>query len=192
VHREVKGPPSVDRPPDRAGVLPIPVLVSRLLALLDSTAALARQFPADALATRPGDHDRTPLELAYHVPQLVVAFLDSALGGRLTREHLERRPPQHVQAAVDVARLANSVSQALAVWWSANQSRLPSTVDTYYGVQPLASVLAQTTLHVAQHARQLEQLLESRGITPQPPLAPALLNDLPLPANVWDDGAMPG
>ena len=75
---------------------------------------------------------------------------------------------------------------ALAVWWGANQSRLPGTLDTYYGAQPLHAVLERTTWHVAQHARQLERLLELRGITPNPRLAPALLTGLPLPDDVWD------
>jgi len=72
------------------------------------------------------------------------------------------------------------------VWWSGNQSRLPATVDTYYGVQPLHAVLERTTWHVARHARQLESLLELRGVTPAPRLAPVLLDGLPLPADVWD------
>jgi hypothetical protein len=78
------------------------------------------------------------------------------------------------------------VSQALAVWWGANQSRLPAELDTYYGRQPLHAVLERTTWHVAQHARQLQRLLELHGVEPRPPLAPALLAGLPLPEDVWD------
>jgi uncharacterized damage-inducible protein DinB len=182
--------------PELPGWLPppqleIPVLVSRLLALLDSAARLTEQIPDDALAIELSGRDRSQLGLAYHVTQVVVAFLDSALGGRLTREHFERKPPDHLRTAGDVARLARSVSQALAVWWSANQARLPSTLDTYYGVQPLHAVLEWTVWHVAQHARQLEHLLRQRGITPQPPLAPNLLEGLPLPEDAWDDEVPP-
>jgi glutaredoxin len=166
--------------------LAVPVLVSRLLALLDSAARLAEQLPAGSLADRLPGRERTHLDLAYHVPQVVVAFLDAALGGRLTYEHFQRKPPGHVRSAADVAALARSVSQALAVWWGANQSRLPATLDTYYGAQPLQAVLERTTWHVAQHARQLERLLELRGVTPNPGLAPSLLTGLPLPDDVWD------
>ena len=167
--------------------LEIPVLVSRLLALLDSAARLTEQIPDDVLAVTLPGRDRRHLDLAYHVSQVVVAFLDAALGGRLTYEHFERTPPDHLREAGDVARLTRSVSQALAVWWGANQSRLPATLDTYYGVQPLHPVLERTTWHVAQHARQLEHLLRQRGMAPQPPLAPILLEGLPLPEDVWDD-----
>lgn len=172
------------RPP--AQQLDVPVLVARLLGLLDSTARLAEQLPEEVLDVMLPGRDRTHLGLAYHVPQVVVALLDAALGGRLTVEHLERKPPDHLRTAADAARLIRSVSQALAVWWSSNQTRLPATVDTYYGAQPLQVVLERTTWHVAQHARQLERLLELRGLWPAPRLAPVLLEGLPLPSDVWD------
>jgi hypothetical protein len=167
--------------------LEVPVLVARLLGLLDSAARLTEQLPADALGEPLPGRDRTHLGLAYHVPQVVVGFLDAALGGRLTLEHFERRPPGHVQTAADTARLTRSVSQALAVWWGGNQSRLPATVDTYRGVQPLHAELERTTCHVARHARQLERLLELHGVAPRPPLARVLLEGLPLPTDVWSN-----
>jgi glutaredoxin len=166
--------------------LDVPVLVSRLMALLDSAAALTIQLPPEAWRQKLPGRERTHLDLAYHVSQVVVGFLDAALGGRLTFEHFERKPPDHVATAADVAQLIRSVSQALAVWWGANQSRLPAEIDTYYGRQPLHAVLERTTWHVAQHARQLQWLLELRGVEPRPSLAPALLAGLPLPENVWD------
>jgi glutaredoxin len=166
--------------------LDVPVLVSRLLALLDSAAALTIQLPPEAWRQKLPGRERTHLDLAYHVSQVVVGFLDAALGGRLTFEHFERKPPDHVATAADVARLIRSVSQALGVWWAANQSRLPAEIDTYYGRQPLHAVLERTTWHVAQHARQLQRLLELRGVEPRPPLAPVLLAGLPLPEDVWD------
>jgi glutaredoxin len=166
--------------------LDVPVLVSRLMALLDSAAALTIQLPPEAWRQKLPGRERTHLDLAYHVSQVVVGFLDAAVGGRLTFEHFERKPPDHVATAADVARLIRSVAQALAVWWGANQSRLPAAIDTYYGRQPLHAVLERTTWHVAQHARQLQRLLELRGVAPRPPLAPALLAGLPLPEDVWD------
>jgi glutaredoxin len=166
--------------------LEVPVLVSRLLALLDTVAALTAQLPADAWHRKLPGRERSHLDLAYHVSQVVVGFLDAALGGRLTFEHFERRPPEHIATAADVVGLLRSVSQALAVWWGTNQVRLPAALDTYYGRQSLHAVLERTTWHVAQHARQLQRLLELRGVAPQPRLEPALLAGLPLPDEVWD------
>ena len=166
--------------------LDVPVLVSRLLALLDSIGLLVAQLPEQSWREKLPGRERTHLDLAYHVSQVVVGFLDAALGGRLTFEHFERKPPDHVATAADVARLIGSVSQALAVWWGANQARLPAELDTYYGRTPLHAVLERTTWHVAQHGRQLQRLLELSGVEPRPPLAPALLAGLPLPEDVWD------
>lgn len=173
----------VDLQPAR---LAVPVLVARLLALLDTSAALAGQLPLEALRQRLPGRERTHLDLAYHIPQVVVGFLDAALGGRLTEAHFERTPPDHVQTGADAARLTRSVAQALATWWGANQSRLPEQVDTYYGRQELHGVLERTAWHVAQHARQLERLLELHGVEPRPGLPSGLLTGLPLPQEVWD------
>jgi hypothetical protein len=167
-----------------------PVLVSRLLALLDTSAALAEQLPASA-SRDPTPGGRTPLELAYHVPQVVVGFLDAALGGRLAREHLERRPAAHLATGADVARLTRSVTQAQAVWWGANRLRLPAEVDTYAGRKSLLQLLEHTTVHVAQHVRQLQWLLEQRGVSPRPSLHPSLLVDLPLPRDPWAAMTLP-
>jgi uncharacterized damage-inducible protein DinB len=170
--------------------LDVPVLVSRLLALLDTSAALAEQLPASANRD-PTPGGRTPLELAYHVPQVVVGLLDAALGGRLAREHLERRPPEYLATAGDVARLTRSVTQALAVWWGANRLRLPEEADTYAGRRPLSQLLEHTTVHVARHVRQLQWLLEQRGVSPRPSMQSALLVDLPLPSDPWAGMAPP-
>jgi uncharacterized damage-inducible protein DinB len=172
------------------GPLDVPVLVSRLLALLDTSAALAEQLPASA-SGEPTHAGRTPLELAYHVPQVVVGFLDAALGGQLAREHLERRPPEQLANGADVARLTRSVTQALAVWWGANRLRLPVEVDTYAGRRSLQQLLEYTTTHVARHVRQLQLLLEQSGISPRPSLHPALLAGLPLAGDIWEGMTLP-
>ena len=138
--------------------LPVPVLVSRLLAQLDTCAHLVEQVPAGALREPAAGHAHGALEVAYRASQTAVGFLDAALGGRLTREHLERRPPEHLRTAADVARLTRSVSQAVAVWWGANQARLPASIDTFEGQQPLDAVLERTVDRVTQQARQLGEI----------------------------------
>ncbi len=166
--------------------LSVPVLVARLLALLDWSAQAMERLPDAMLATRLPGRERTHLDLAYHVPQIVVGWLDAALGGRLTYEHYERTPPEHVRTGADVARLTRSVAQALAVWWTANQARLPERLDTYYGTRPLHAVLERTAWHVAQHARQLDLVLGRSGASGRVPLPATLLADLPLPKDAWD------
>jgi hypothetical protein len=167
--------------------LQVPVLVARLMALLDSAAHLVELIPADALHMRIPGRARTHLELGYDLPQAVVGFLNAALGGTLNREHFGR-PPESWHTADEAASFVRSVSRALAVWWAANQSRLPGSLDTDCGRQEFHAALERTTGCVAQHARQLERALELRGIRPVPPLAPSLLAGLPLPDDVSGTG----
>jgi len=162
------------------------VLVARLVALLDTVAHHAGQLPLEALGERLPGRERTHLDLPYHAAQVAVGLLDAALGRALTFEHFERRAPPDIGTAAEVAGFVRSASQAVAHWWASNQDRLPVVVDTYYGSRPLHEVLERSTWHVAQHARQLERLLQMRGIDPRPPLSPALLAGLPLPREVWD------
>jgi glutaredoxin len=165
--------------------LPVPVLVARLMAFLDLAASYSERLPDGSLRTKLPGRERTYLDLAYHVPQIAVGFMDAALGGRLTYEHFERRPPDHIDSGLAAAVLTRSIGRAFAVWWSANQARLPVTVDTYYGVQSLHGVLERTTWHVAQHVRQLERVLELLGVVVNA-IPASLLDDLPLPADTWD------
>ncbi len=121
-----------------------------------------------------------------------MGFLDAALDGNLAHEHVERRPPDSWRTADEAAGFVRSVSQALAVWWAANQSRLPGSLETDSGHQEFHAALERTTAHVAQHARQLERALELRGIRPVPPLPQTLLAGLPLPDDVWGTELPPG
>jgi len=163
------------------------VLVSKLMALLDIAAYYARLLPADAATMQPVGRDRNHLDLGYHIPQVVIGFLDAALGGRLTHEHFARRAPAHITTGGDVAALIKSVAQSFAVWWAGNQQRLPTHIDTYYGRQPLGAALERTAWHVAQHVRQLESVLAQSGVQEFRPLTPAVLEGLPLPDAVWND-----
>jgi glutaredoxin len=167
--------------------LPAEVLAARIPRLLDCAAAITRHLPDAALGTPLPGRKRTCLDLAYHVPQIVVALLDAAAGGCLTYEHLNRKPPQRLTTAEDAATATERVASAFGQWWLANAGALPLTVDTYYGVQPFDAALERTTWHVAQHVRQLERLLHTLGAATEGDLLPVeLLDRLPLPKDVWD------
>jgi glutaredoxin len=167
--------------------LPVEVLAARIPRLLDCAAAITRRIPDSALGTPLPGRERTYLDLAYHVPQIVIALLDAAAGGCLTYEHFNRKPPGRLTTAEDAASAAERVARTFGQWWLANAGNLPPTVDTYYGVQAFAAALERTAWHVAQHVRQLELVLHTLGAAPQEALLPVeLLDRLPLPKDVWD------
>jgi hypothetical protein len=130
---------------------------------------------------------RTYLDLAYHVPQIVVALLDAAAGGCLTYEHFNRKPPERLTTAEEAATTTERVARAFGQWWLANAAALPITVDTYYGTQAFDAALERTAWHVAQHVRQLDLVAHTLGTATQDALVPAaLLDRLPLPRDAWD------
>jgi glutaredoxin len=166
--------------------LPVAILAARIPRLLDCAAAMTRCIPDGALGTPLPGRKRTNLDLAYHVPQIVVALLDAASGGCLTYEHFNRKPPGRMTTAEDAATAAERVARAFGQWWLANSADLPLTLDTYYGTQSFDAALERTTWHVAQHVRQLERVLHTLGAATEGDLPPDLLDRLPLPRDVWD------
>jgi glutaredoxin len=167
--------------------LPVEVLAARIPRLLDCAAAITRRFPDAALGTPLPGRKRTNLDLAYHVPQIVVALLDAVAGGCLTYEHFNRKPPVWLATAEGAATSTERVARAFGQWWLANAGALPLTVDTYYGVQAFDAALERTAWHVAQHVRQLERVLQTLDLATRTTLLPAeLLDGLPLPQDVWD------
>jgi glutaredoxin len=176
----------VDVVRQRDALLPVATLAQRLHDLCLQCARLARHLPESSLATRLPGRDRSYLDLAYHVPMIVAGFLDAANGGCLTEEHFNRKPPPRIRGTADVAQVIERLARAFDDWWRANERALPGHVDTYYGHQPFHSVLERTTWHVAQHARQLERVVELAGVKLDSPLDPNLLAGLPLPRDVWD------
>ena len=161
-------------------------LVGRLLAVLDHAAIRAAQLPEATLHVPLPGRKRTRLDLAHHLGCVVVALLDAVQGGALTYEHFLRKPPDRLRSGAEAAEGLRQVARALAQWWQANASQMPTEVDTYYGRQPLHGVLERTTWHAAQHLRQLAAVLEKDGVA-LAPLPPELLVGLPLPVAVWDD-----
>jgi glutaredoxin len=163
------------------------VLVARLDALLDAVARHARQLPDDALErTLPGRPDRAGADLVYHVACIVDALLDAGTGARLEYERFLLRPAGERRSRAALARRLAGTRIALQRWWSASAGTRPASVDTYYGVQSLHGVLERTAWHVAQHARQLQSLVEQAGLEPDVRLSARELGGLPLPDGLWD------
>jgi glutaredoxin len=163
------------------------VLVARLDALLEAVARHARQLPDDALERAlPGRPDRAGADLVFHVACVIDALLEAGTGGTLTFEQFLRRPAGADRSRVTLVRTLGDARLALQRWWSASAGMRPAAVYTYYGVQPLHGVLERTAWHVAQHARQLQSLVEQAGLEPDTRLSARELEGLPLPEGLWD------
>ncbi|MBT6442755.1 MAG: NrdH-redoxin [Alphaproteobacteria bacterium] len=162
-------------------------LVARINALLLTAGRHVVQLPQEDLATPLPGRDRTLLDLAFHVGMIPWAFLVAARGETLVFEFFDRRAPADKQTPNAVRGFLDGVRDDVATWWAASGDQMPETVSTYYGEQPTKNVLERTAWHAAQHCRQLQAVLEQRGIAPDGPLGDAELAGLPLPDEIYDD-----
>ena len=164
-------------------------LIARAGVILPAAARYIRQIPAAELDTPFRNRNRPKRVLAYHIFRIVEGFLESMADGRqLSYERIMEGAPPSVASGEDIARYGEEVLGRLNAWWQANPDKSCSgLVDTYFGRHPLHVVLERTVWHPAQHTRQLMLILETLGIAPDRPLAPADLAGLPLPEKAWDD-----
>jgi glutaredoxin len=162
----------------------------RLEQLLQVATELTLAVPAERQFERLPGRERSWLDLTYHIPMIVTAFLDAAEGGALTYDYYERTPAPADQSIGRIAAIAQAAGTRLSAWRRANPAGAvldARMLTTYFGSRELPVVLERTTWHVAQHCRQLESLVagvERGALIPR--LTPAMLAGLPLPQNVWD------
>ena len=60
------------------------------------------------------------------------------------------------------------------------------SVETYFGFASLHYILERTTWHIAQHLRQLSNLMCEIDTSIMPEIEIKLLDGLPIPVEVWD------
>ena len=165
--------------------LPHAELNTKVDLILAAAQRFAQQIPADRLLVNLPGRDRNCLDLAYHIYVIPTAFLEAARGGTVTFEHFERLPPADMDSVTKVNAYGQAVREDFASWWAAGI--VPETVKTYYGLQPSQGVMERTAWHVAQHCRQLMEVVAQSGLQPDGPLGEAELGSLPLPDEIYDD-----
>jgi len=169
--------------------LPPAALCRRLDSLLETSLALVQALPEAALETPlPGRENRRIADLAYHVFVIAEALVDCAGGATLSYAYYERLAPPAMTEIAALAGFGEAVLHRFRGWAArAGDADFQRPVETYYGTAPLARVLERSCWHVAQHARQLESLVDQLGGSPARRLGPEALAGLPLPEAVWDD-----
>jgi glutaredoxin len=177
--------------------LPEAELELRLARLLAAARRYTEQLPDERLEQLlPGRDDRAGIDLAFHIPMIVVGFLDAAGGGSLRLEHFTRRPQGAQRTRAGVLHFQDEVQAAWSAWRAGRPGAAatpspasappPVVVETYYGRQTLHGLLERTAWHVAQHCRQLESLVGAANGGIDGPLTDRELAGLPLPAGLWD------
>jgi len=162
--------------------LPWATSLPRIARFLEIAQLEAAVLPTALLELRwPGREDRAVADLAWHVPMIAEATLCALQGGLLDYAWFERQPEGAQRSAAPIAAQAIATAARWATLALDNAEKLPTTLDTYYGVQPLEAVLERTAWHMAQHLRQLQAWLLAQGHEPVAALQPGDTADLPMP-----------
>lgn len=173
-----------------AKMLPTREMKRRLDAVLDGARRYFDQVPDSKLDTQLPNRPRSYAELAYHIYNIVDAFLEEKRGVPLIYDSYYRLP-RPGDRKPEIQAYGAEVHQQLTDWFSkaGRDFEWGAPADVYYGKQSQHQFLERTTWHSMQHTRQLMWVLEGMGIEPDRPLAPELFEGLPMPEKVWEEEA---
>ena len=171
-------------PYDDGLALPLPELQARLNTILQAAQRAVVQVPPKYTHMRTPGRDRSVYQLAYHLFRVGQAYRDAMEQGQLPEAWFEEQPPPHMPDMAAIAQYGESVRNSLQDWCGRPEA-FNGTVETYYGPQQAAAFFQRTVWHTGQHLRQLYDLLDQMGVTPEAPLAAEDFAGLPLPQSVW-------
>jgi hypothetical protein len=168
--------------------LPPAELVRRIDLVLDGAARFFAQIPVHHLEDQLPGRPRSYAQLAWHLFNVVDAFLEHEEGTALQATAYSRVPEPGTTRQQILAYGAD-VRARLAAWWQSAKTRTDwaSRANVYYGDVSRQEFLERTTWHAGQHARQLMWILEDKlHILPDQRIDPATWIGLPMPEKVWD------
>ncbi|MCZ6627405.1 MAG: DinB family protein [SAR324 cluster bacterium] len=158
----------------------------RIDRILELAQQALRACPDALLETKPTARERTLRNLGYHVFRISAAFVDSMEDGRYLMEWFKETAPEAMADGAALAEFGGGVRQRLAAWFATAPAELyAKTTETFYGECTIHELLERTTWHAAQHMRQIYHVLEKEQIIPGGIPDPAVLDDLPLPREMW-------
>jgi hypothetical protein len=168
--------------------LPPAELARRTGVILEGASRFFAQIPDHHLDNQLPGRPRSYAQLAWHLFNVVDAFLEHERGVPLEATAYNRVPAAGTTAEQILAYGAD-VRQRFEAWWETAKARTDwvDRASVYYGDVSRHEFLERTTWHAGQHSRQLMWILEDKlKIIPDRPIEPALWIGLPMPEKVWD------
>lgn len=170
--------------------LPPDQLIVKWINILRVAQGLVRQIPDDKITERViPNRDRAIRLLAHHVFRIGEAFLETVTKGVEYSVQHANVPPKDgaFMTGPEIAGYGQEVIERLEAWWAGLDDKSSTQkLPTYYGPQPLHTVLERSTWHSAQHGRQLAHVLERYGVKPDRVLSADDLAGLPLPERLFE------
>jgi hypothetical protein len=168
--------------------LPPQELARRIDLILQGAARYFAQFPEAHLSDQLPGRPRSYSQLAWHLFNVVDAWLEHERGIPLQLGAYSRVPAEGA-TRTEILAYGAEVRRRFADWWESAKTRTDWTgrAKVYYGDVSCHEVLERTTWHCGQHTRQLMWILADRfKVAPDQPLGPDMWRDLPMPEQVWD------
>jgi hypothetical protein len=169
--------------------LPPKELARRIDIVLDGAGRFFAQLPEDRLGDQLPGRPRSYAQLAWHLFNVVDAFLEHEAGIPLEATAYNRAPPA-AMTRPEILAYGADVRGRFNRWWQAADARTDwrGKANVYYGDVSRHEFLERTTWHAGQHSRQLMWVLEDKfHIAPDRPIDPATWQGLPMPEKVWDN-----
>jgi glutaredoxin len=176
--------------PDTVPMLPVREMKRRVDKVLDGAQRFFAQVPDAQLDTLLPNRPRSYSELAYHIFNIVDAFLEEKAGQPLVYESYYRLPPPGQGGREQILAYGAGVHGRLQAWFAGpgRQFEWGHSADVYYGRQSQHQFFERTTWHSMQHTRQMMWVLQDlHGIAPKEPLTADLFEGLPMPEQVWEE-----
>lgn len=165
-------------------------LLRKWIIVLRATQRYMRQMPAERLNERVIDNrDRSIRLMGHHVIRIGEAYLETVIDGVEYWIQHANVPPKDgtFTSGEEFARYGDEVIARLEKWWEGLADKsCQQPLKTYYGMQPMHQLFERSTWHSAQHARQLQAVLDRFGIEPDGRLGSEDLAGLPLPERLWE------
>jgi hypothetical protein len=169
--------------------LPPEELARRIDVVLEGAARFFAQFPEDSLSHQLPGRPRSYAQLAWHLFNVVDAFLEHEAGIALAPTAYNRIPAAGTTRS-QILAYGEDVRRRFDNWRQGAKGRTDwgDKANVYYGDVSRHEYLERTTWHAGQHARQLMWVLEDKfHVAPDRPLDPVLWQGLPMPEKVWDN-----
>jgi glutaredoxin len=169
---------------DPPAILP-PAELKRRYDILSATACrLVAQLTEEQLQYKSPDRDRALAELACHIGSIMRSFLHAYEDEFY--DHSWENPDVILERPGEIIALAQETERMFHEWWDEYgfDDPLDRVITTSWGPRTLHEALERSVWHPMQHTRQLTFFVERLGIEPDGPLAPGVLEGLPLPAGI--------
>ena len=168
------------------------VLYRKWLKVLRIAQRYDRQMTNELIAKSATHNRPRPIRLlCHHVFRIGEAYLECLEGAPYSNKHASKVLEDGTfTTGEELARYGEDVITRLDKWWSSVEDKslrgCRQDIPIFYGRITAHQLLERCTWHSAQHTRQLADVLQRNGITPDGELTKEDLAGLPMPERLWE------